>query len=201
MRTAFDPTIPRTFDIQPRLSDTELENFCFENDAARIERNSEGVIVVNAPAGVASSDGNGEISLQLRAWWKTHRRGLVGESSAGYYLPDGSMLSPDASYTTVEKLAALNPKERRGFPHACPDFVIELLSEADSLPATKRKMEKWLSNGAALAWLVNPRKKEVLVYEAGQAAPMVITELFVYGSGPVAGFTLDLAEVWQCYDL
>ena len=49
-----------------------------------------------------------------------------------------------------------------------PDFVVELLSGSDSLFKTKRKMESWARNGVALGWLVNPYKKQVLVYEPGK---------------------------------
>ncbi len=152
---------------------------------------------MNPPAGFPSSSGNAEVVAQLKFWWRTHRRGAVGDSSAGYYLPDGSMMSPDASYLTAETFAKVNPK-LRGFPHVCPDFVIELLSESDSLPKTKRKMELWIENGAAVGWLINPRKRQVSVYAAGQPLASV-TGGVVHGSGPVAGFALDLAEVWECY--
>ena len=193
----FDPAIARTLRIEPPMTNAELEAFCSENDVARIERTREGVILMNPPAGFPSSSGNAEVVTQLRNWWKTHRRGAVGDSSAGYYLPDGSMMSPDASYLTAERFATVNPK-LRGYPHVCPDFVIELLSESDSLPKTKQKMELWLANGAALAWLINPRKHQVFTYEPGNV-PAIMTGSAVHGRGPVAGFVLDLNEVWACY--
>jgi len=49
---------------------------------------------VNAPAGFGTSDANREISTQLSVWWKAHRRGRVTESSAGFFLPDGSAIVP-----------------------------------------------------------------------------------------------------------
>ncbi len=179
------------------MSDAELEAFCFENDAARIERNREGVIFVNAPAGFQSGSDNADITSQLMKWWRSHKRGAVGDSSAGFYLPDGSMLSPDASYLTSETYAKLTPRDLRGFPYACPDFVIELLSATDSLPKTKRKMELWIANGAALGWLIHPKKRQVFIYEAGSASPTVVTCKVVRGSGPVAGFELDLEDIWK----
>ena len=111
--------------------------------------------------------------------------------------PDGSMMSPDASYLTAETFARLDLK-LCGFPHLCPDFVVELLSATDSLPKIKRKMELWIENGAALGWLINPRKRQVFVYAAGRP-PAVVTGSVVQGSGPTAGFVLDLTEVWERY--
>ena len=51
----------------------------------------------------------------------------------------------------------------------CPDFVIELLSGSDNLTATKVKMQRWIENGAKLAWLVDPYGRKVYVYSPGVA--------------------------------
>ena len=147
-------TSPRSLLLHPPMSDRELEEFCRENEIARIERTREGVILMNPPAGSYSSDGNSEVGEQLRRWWKTHRRGRVYDSSSGFYLPDGSLLSPDAAYLSAETLRKLTREERRGFPRVCPDFVIELLSETDRLSEANQKMERWIENGAQLAWLI-----------------------------------------------
>ncbi len=72
---------------------------------------------------------------------------------ATFFLPDGSMLSPDASYVLPAKLKGLTKDKLTGFPYLCPDFVIELLSKSDSVPKAKQKMERWIENGAALGWL------------------------------------------------
>ncbi len=187
------------FTIEPPLTDAQLEEFCRLNEIAQVERTREGVIRLNAPAGSEGSDGNSEINVQLRMWWRTHRRGRAYDSSGGFYLPDGSMLSPDGAYCTPERLAAVTREDRKGFPHMCPDFVIELMSETDRLAAAKRKMELWLENGARVAWLVDPKRRQVWVYEAGKA-PETITGEFVEGTGPIAGFRLELGEVWNCYE-
>ena len=195
----FDPIQHRDLVIEPPMTDLELEEFCRLNDAGQIERTKEGVIRMNAPAGFDTSDGNAEIGLQLRAWWKTHRRGRVGDSSSGFFLADGSLLSPDAAYLSDATLAGVSREDLKGFPHLCPDFVIELLSETDRLSELKQKMELWIENGVQLAWLVNPRKQQVLVYQSGKPLPSVAQAEWVEGSGPVEGFRLNLAEVWDCY--
>lgn len=156
---------------------------------------------MNAPAGSISSDGNSEIITQLRSWWKTHKRGRVYDSNGGFHLPDGSMLSPDAAYLTAETFARTTREDRKGFPHVCPDFVIELLSETDRVLIAKKKMEQWIENGVQVGWLVTPKKRQVLVYSSGSENFVSVKSDFVDGSEPVEGFRLDLAEVWECYDL
>jgi Uma2 family endonuclease len=190
---------PRSLVLDPPLSDEEFERMSMHTEGAVLERSKEGTIIVNAPAGGMTGDGNSEINQQLRAWWKTHRRGRVFDSSAGFFLPDGSMLNPDAAYVTQEQLAGLTREELARFLRLAPAFIIELRSESDRLGAAMEKMENWIANGVQLGWLIDPEAKQVRVYAPG-AAPRVEAGSSVAGSGPVQGFVLDLEEVWHCYE-
>jgi Uma2 family endonuclease len=200
--SAFLPNLetPRTLVLTPPLTDRELEALAMASELFRLERNREGEILMHPPTGLLTGGGNAEITSQLHAWWKTHRRGRVSDSNAGYFLPDGSMLNPDASYVLPGKLRGLTKDDLTGFPYLCPDFVIELLSKSDSVPKAKEKMERWIENGAALGWLIDPYKLKVYVYEPGTEATVVPGNT-VHGKGPVEGFILDLDELWRCYEI
>jgi Uma2 family endonuclease len=190
----------RTLVLDPPMTDAEFEELCRANDNVQFERTKEGVIHMNPPAGGLSGDGNAEIIWQLRDWWKSHRRGKVFDSNTGFYLADGSMLSPDAAYVSVERLNGLTKDQLTGFPRLCPDFVIELLSASDSLASTQKKMERWIENGAKLGWLIDPYVQKVYVYAPG-LPPASVAEACINGSGPVEGFVLDLQEIWRCYEV
>jgi Uma2 family endonuclease len=90
----------------------------------------------------------------------------------------------------------LTEDDLTGFPRLCPDFVIELLSASDNLTATKVKMQRWIENGAKLAWLVDPYGRKVYVYSP-QVAPLTVPDSTVRGTGPAEGFVLDLTRVWR----
>jgi Uma2 family endonuclease len=190
---------PRTIALDPPLSDEEFERLSEKCDFAFLERSKEGTIIVNAPAGGMTSDGNSEINQQLRSWWKSHRRGRAFDSSGGFFLPDGSVLNPDAAYATAEQLQGLSREQLVRFPRLTPAFVIELRSESDKLSAVEEKMQAWIANGAELAWLIDPNAKQVHVYQRGAAARIEAAGR-IAGSGPVEGFVLDLEEVWRCYE-
>lgn len=194
------PRPPQRLTLDPLLSDAEFEELCFANSDLHFERTRDGVIVVHAPTGLGSGDGNAEITAQLRDWWKRHRQGRVTDSNTGFFLPDGSMLSPDAAYLTAEQTATLTSEDLHHFGRMTPAFVIELRSKSDSLPELKRKMETWIANGAQVGWLVDPYERMVVVYEAARE-PHVEDGLRVTGGGPVEGFVLDLAEVWRCFEV
>lgn len=158
---------PRSIVLDPPLSDDEFERMSMQCDNASLERSKEGAIIVNAPAGGMTSDGNREIIAQLSNWWKQHRRGRAFDSNAGFFLPDGSVLSPDAAYVTAEQLAGLTRSQLARFLRLAPAFVIELVSESDRLTEAAAKMESWMANGVRLGWLVDPYAKQVHIYEAG----------------------------------
>jgi Uma2 family endonuclease len=195
-----DAEKPRSLVLDPPLTDAELEALCAASDWFRFERTREGEIMMNPPAGGFTSAGNAEINAQLHSWWKTHRRGIVFDSNGGFFLPDGSMLNPDASYVLPKRLKGFTRDDMTGFPRLCPDFIIELLSISDSLPKAQQKMERWIENGATLAWLIDPYKKKVYVYEP-DGKSLAVSGNAIRGSGPVEGFTLDLDELWRCYEI
>ena len=193
------PKLPSTVVLDPPLTDEEFEKLCAANDFVQLERTKEGAIIVNPPAGGDTSSSNIEIGAQLRDWWKQHRQGRVFDSNGGFFLPDGSSLSPDAAYATAEQMRGLTKEDRKHFLRLTPAFVIELLSASDSLPQAKRKMESWIANGAKLGWLIDPYSRNVMVYEPRQPVHMETGDK-VAGTGPVAGFILDLADVWSLYE-
>jgi Uma2 family endonuclease len=197
-RVEISPAV-RTIIFDPPLSDCELERLCLKSDA-RIERRKDGVLLMNPPTGMETGDANSEISYQLRTWWRASgSKGRTFDSSTGFFLPNGEMTSPDASFALPGQIAALSPKERGRMARFCPAFVIELVSPSDTLADAERKMsDTWLANGALLGWLVVPKKRQVIVYEAGKA-PRVESGPELLGTGPVEGFILDLRPVWDCY--
>jgi Uma2 family endonuclease len=195
-----DAETPRKLVLDPPLTDAQFQELCTSDDWFRYERTREGEILMHPPAGGFTSRGNANIAGQLYAWWKTHRRGETYDSNGGFFLPDGSMLTPDASYVLPQKQKGLTKDDLTGFPYLCPDFIIELLSASDSVPKARQKMDRWMENGVALGWLIDPYKKRVYVYKPGCKAT-VVSGKTVQGSGPVEGFTLDLDELWRRYEI
>jgi Uma2 family endonuclease len=194
------PQFPARLGWETPLSDEDFERAATESEWVQLERSKEGDLIVNAPAGGFTGHGNSEITHQLHAWWKTHKRGRVFDSNTGFFLRDGSSYAPDAAYVTPEQLSGLTSKQLARFPRLCPAFVIELVSKTDRRKAIKAKMEDWIANGAQVAWLVDPYKKSVTIYEPDKQ-PITTTEEIVPGTGPIAGFNFNTSDVWSCYEL
>jgi Uma2 family endonuclease len=101
-------------------------------------------------------------------------------------------LSPDASWMFMEKWSRLPKEEQDKFAPVCPDFVIEVVSKTDDLDYLKQKMGKWIENGAQLAWLIDPRKKNAFIFRPFMSEELVKSFTMIKGDGPVQGFELDL---------
>jgi Uma2 family endonuclease len=188
---------PFRFRPETPMSDEDLMSFCAANDIARVEREVDGEILVMSPAGNRTGRRNAAIISALDIWAQMDQRGYVFDSSTGFTLADGSMRSPDASWVEAMRWNALTRAEQNRFSPICPDFLIELRSLTDDLAQLEAKMERWISNGAKLAWLVDPERQVVAVYRPGDQPELLNQPEIVEGSGVVAGFKLAMARIWE----
>ncbi|AFZ42836.1 protein of unknown function DUF820 [Halothece sp. PCC 7418] len=95
------------------------------NRDLRLERTSQGELIVNPPAGWETGEQNWKIAGELYLWWRnTGEIGKVFDSSTGFTLPNGAIRSPDASWVSQNRWEALTPEDKITFPKICPDFVV-----------------------------------------------------------------------------
>jgi Uma2 family endonuclease len=194
-----EQSLPAKLALNPefRMNDEQYCAFCMANPDLRIERTAQGEIVIVPPAGWESSYASGEAFGQLREWAKRDGRGKAFESSAEFILPTSAALSPDASWVSNARISRVPKEQRQKFPPVSPEFVIEVMSPSDRLRDAKMKMEEWMRAGVELAWLIQPDKKIIYLYRAGQQEPEKRAGILkIAGEGPVAGFELDLADIW-----
>jgi Uma2 family endonuclease len=186
-----------TFDPELRMSDGEYFDFCMANPDLCIERTAQGEIIIVPPAGGESSYRSLDASRQLGNWARRDGRGRAFDSSAEFILATGAALAPDAAWVSDARLSGLSKEQRRKFLPVCPEFVIEVMSPSDRLRPAKEKMQDWIRAGVELGWLIDGDERTVYIYRAGETDPEVRTgRLKLAGEGAVAGFELDLAEIW-----
>jgi Uma2 family endonuclease len=179
------------------MTDEELMRFCAANEVVRVEREASGEILVMTPAGSKTSKMNMRIARLLDEWAEADGRGVTFDSNGGFTLPDGSMRAADAAWIALERWESLSEEDQARFAPLCPDFVIELRSQSDRLVDLQAKMERWIANGAQLAWLVDPLELSVAIYRSGEEPEVLDHPTSVRGSGPVVGFELVMARIWE----
>ncbi len=178
------------------MTEEEYWNFCQANQDLRIERTSMGEIIIMPPTGAETGYRNGDLNVQLGAWAKKDGRGRAFDSNTEFVLPGGAAFAPDASWVATNRLAAFSKEQKRKFLPLCPDFVVELMSPGDRLPGVQSKMKEWMANGALLGWLIDPDNRTVYVYRPGVDAEALVDIRSLNGESPIAGFELQLEDIW-----
>ncbi|NEO59081.1 MAG: Uma2 family endonuclease, partial [Moorea sp. SIO4G2] len=91
-------TNPIVLKMPPALDmdDDQFFEFCQINRDLRIERTSEGEIIVMPPTGSGTGGRNFSLNGQLWSWVEQDGTGKGFDSSAGFKLPNGAERSPDA---------------------------------------------------------------------------------------------------------
>ena len=174
-----------------------IRAFCAEHPDLHFEMSAEGELIVTPPTHSDTGASNFEVAGELRAWARKDRRGVGCDSSTGFVLPNGARRSPGASWTLKSRVEQLAAHKRRSFWHLCPDFVIEVKSESDRLKPLQGKMAEYLSQGAQLGWLIDPRDRSVTIYRPNGEVEARTGIDQVEGEGPVADFVLNLTYVWD----
>ena len=187
-----DETVIRLKD----MSDEEFYEFCALNEDHRIERTAAGDILIMAPAGGETGNRNVGLVVQLERWSERDGRGVVFDSSTGFRLPNGATRSPDAAWVLRSRLTCLTREQRRRFLPLCPDFLVELTSPTDRLSKVQEKMQEWMSNGAALGWILDADNRQAHIYRAEGVEILDAPERLA-GEGLVDGFVLKLAGIWD----
>ena len=186
-----------------RLSPEQFERVCQANPEAVLELAADGQLIAMTPTGGETSSRNSRLLIQLGLVLPRCAPALrIFDSSGGFRLPDGSVLSPDAALVREERWQALTPEQRRRFPPLCPDLVVELASATDEGPrgltALRRKMETYQANGAQLGWLLLPEQRAVEIWRGGQPgrAERVENAIRLEGAALAEGLELELEPIW-----
>lgn len=184
------------FPPSENMTDEEFFLFCEQNKHVPIERDENHQILFMPPATSESSNKNGEIFIDLGIWNRKLKAGLTFESSAGFFLPDTSMRSPDAAWVSHERWNGLTQEQRKRFAYITPDFVVELASPSDRINDLKHKMEKWRENGVRLGWLIISQTETVFIYRVdGTVSKIEGFDNVLSGEDVLSGFEFDLKVI------
>lgn len=178
------------------MGDEELMRFSRANRPLRMEREGNGDILIMTPTGNLTGIMNRKLIRLLDEWAESDGRGITFDSDTGFNLRNGAVRSPDASWLSNEKWNALTPDEQEGYG-TCPEFIVELTSPSDRLPAVRRKIEQeWMHSGVQVAWLIDPKSRSVTIYRQGEEPEVLTDPSSVQGNGPVSGFELVMSQIW-----
>lgn len=178
------------------MDDDEFFYFCQRHRDLRIEMDKYGEITIMSPTGSETGGINFDLSVDFGIWARADGTGKGFDSSTGFILPNGAKRSPDLSWIKLERWLAVPAEKRKKFAPICPDFVVELRSESDSLNVLQAKMLEYLENGAELGWLIDVKDKKVYVYRQHTAVQVLENPAEVSGEPLLRGFVLQMKALW-----
>jgi Uma2 family endonuclease len=179
------------------MSDEQFFELCHLNRDLRLERTSQGDLVIMPPTGGETGRMNFELTGFFGHWVQADSSGIGFDSSTGFTLPNGATRSPDLAWVKRERWEALTRQQREQFPPWCPDFVLELRSPSDALDTMQAKMQEYLDNGAQLGWLIDPIEQKVYIYRPQTPVECLDNPQIISGDPVLPGFVLELGRVWN----
>ncbi len=148
---------------------------------------------IMTPAGLRHEVIAGNLTFELKTYLKSNPIGQVFTSSAGYRLSENIVLSPDVSFVRAEQLPGGVAPE--GFGEFAPDLAVEIISPGDNITDIERKVQLYLSHGARLVWVINPRLARATVYRPDGSARVLQAQDALDGETVLPGFTCRLADL------
>jgi Uma2 family endonuclease len=183
------------------LSPEQFAAVCAANPDAVLELDAAGNLIHMTPTGGETGARNSRLLMRFLAWADQLGGWQVFDSSTGFRLPDGAVLSPDASLVRLERWQVLTPQQRRSFPPLCPDVVVELASPSDQGPravaALRQKMAAYQANGAQLGWLLIPEERSVEVWPVAGEPYRIEAATQLDGGQLLPGLRIELQDIWQ----
>jgi Uma2 family endonuclease len=190
--------LPMVIKLRPLLemSADQFFEFCQINSELQFERTANGELVILSPIGSESGNRNASLLVQVGVWAEQEGTGLVFDSSTGFTLPNGAVRSPDVAWICRSRWQVLPAEQRKKFAPLCPDFVVELRSETDSLSLLQDKMQEYIANGARLGWLIDPIERQVYIYQPDMPMVQISAPNTLSGDDTLPGFVLNLNKIW-----
>lgn len=174
------------------LTDKQFYHLCQANETWKLELNAKGELLIMPPVGGKSGKWEADLIMKVGIWNEQSQLGEVFSSSTIFRLPQGGNRSPDVAWIKRERWEALAEEDRVKFPPLCPDFIIELRSQSDSLSSLQEKMQEYLNSGLRLGWLIDPHRQQVEIYRPNRVVEIVNLPACLSGEDVLPEFILNL---------
>jgi Uma2 family endonuclease len=186
-----------------QIADAEDEDRLYTADellalSARDDNRYElihGRLRIMPPAG----DEHGFLAASLNAriflHVEEHKLGYVFAAETGFYLSRNPDLvrAPDVAFVRSDRV--LEKFSGRYFPNA-PDLAVEVVSPNDTLSEVQDKIQDWLTYGARLVWVVDPKTRTVTVYRPDGTANVLKAKDTLDGEDVLPGFAFPLSRLF-----
>src|SRR2546421_5055284 len=158
----------------------------------------EGKLIIMSPSDSVSGEVGARFSMLLSTWVYTNNLGRIMDSSTGFRLPNGDLLSPDVSFVSRERLKQ-NP---RTYASVVPELIVEIKSSTDRIRELEEKIALFLRQGVQVSLLIDPDKRTVRVYRANSLRQDAEGEEVIFPTTILKdGDTLTIPDLFPGWEL
>lgn len=119
---------------------------------------------------------------------------FVGETGIYTKRNPDTVRAADIMFISHERLEKASQET---FFEIAPELVIEILSPTDRWKDMHKKIEEYFAIGVSWVWIVEPKKKAILVYTSATEAAKYEEGDILAGGGILKGFQLNLTEFFS----
>jgi len=105
--------------------------------------------------------------------------------------PD-TVRAPDVGFVSYARQAEL---PTRGYAEFAPELAAEILSPDDRPGEVLKKVGDWLDAGVRLVWVIDPKRREAVVYRPDGSMTRIDISGALDGEDVLPGFSCVLADV------
>jgi Uma2 family endonuclease len=135
------------------------------------------------------------VAVALRQFVHARRLGVVMVES-GFVLHEDppTVRCPDVSFVAADRLPPGGLPA--GYLRHAPDLAVEIISPSNTAADVLEKVTEYLESGARQVWVVDPRKRQVVVHRALDDSRILSERDEMDGGDVLPGFRLPIAEIF-----
>lgn len=158
----------------------------------------EGRIVEVSPVEPRHSFISARIARLLDAFVDDSGVGRVSVEQAGYVLSVNPPVvrAPDVAFIRAERLS----RRIGAYIDGAPDLVVEVMSPTDSAVELSEKIDAYFAAGTRLLWVVYPRQRRIVVYDAPLQSHILTEADTLDGGDVLPGFTAPVSKIFAVLD-
>ncbi len=156
-----------------------------------------GEIQMMAPAGFDHGATIINLAFLMAGHVKKHKLGIVTGAETGFVLtrnPD-TVRGADIAFVRAERLK--DKPRPTSFWMGAPDLAVEVLSPEDRAGEVAEKVDDYLAAGALLVWVVNPKRKTIIVHEPMQPSRTLQATDTLEGGTVLPGFRCKVGKAFE----
>jgi Uma2 family endonuclease len=169
------------------------EEFFEMGDIGRCEL-IDGEIVRMSPSGAEHGNVAMNLGAILRQFVKANGLGRVFAAETGFKLAPRRVRAPDVAFVRSDRLTGGIPKR---FFDGPPDLAVEVVSPSDAWQDVEEKIEDWLARGTRSCWVVDPKRRLVMVYREGSHSIRFDSNAVLTDEQILPGFSVPVVDVFD----